>query len=188
VKRDRIAPAAPGRKRCGVLPRLTRHLAAIKVAAVIGLLASGCDPQVPPTAAPSPPATPTADIRLGAADAYLAALSTYKAGIQPVQAGICASAGTAATLRSCWSEKLAIQRTFDAAVSRIAFPTDLLTDVHTMFYVNGRLEQSMAAISASRDPARDLADLGVFSSASVDFLQISSNLREELGIIIPPSP
>lgn len=167
---------------------MPRHLPAITVAAVIGLLVSGCDPPVPPTAAPSHPATPTADIRLSAADAYLAALTTYEAAIHPVEAGICATASTVATLQSCWSEKLAIQRTFDAAVSRIAFPADLLSDVRTMFYVNGRLEQSMTAISASPDPARDLPDLGVFSSASVDFLQISSNLREELGIIATPSP
>ncbi len=152
------------------------------------LLVCGCDPQAPPTAAPSPPPTPTADIRLSAADAYLTALTAYDAGIQPVQASICASANTVATLNSCWSTKLAIQRTFDAAVSRIAFPADLVADVHTLFYVNGRLEQSMAGISASPDPARDLGDLGVFSSASVDFLQISSNLREELGILATPSP
>lgn len=83
--------------------------------------------------------------------------------------------------------RLAVQRTFDRDVSTIAFPADMAADVRTLSYVTGRLVSAMAAIARSADPAHDLNDLGTYSSASVDFLQISSNLREELGIIATPS-
>lgn len=152
------------------------------------LLVTACNPSPTPTSSggPSRLPSPTADVRVGAADAYLTALTAYHGALDPVQQGVCASANTVPTLKSCWSQKLVIQRAFDAAVAAIVFPADIRGDVSTLHYTVGRLEAAMAGIARAPDPARDLADLGIFSSASVDFLQVTSNLREELGIL--PSP
>jgi hypothetical protein len=159
------------------------------MAALATVLLTGCDPGGPtPTPSPTTIPSPTADVRVPAADAYLTALTNYYAGIDPVEKNICLSANTTVSLKSCWSKKLAVQRTFDAVVATITFPADIQADVATLHYVIGRLESSMAAIAGSPDPGKDLGDLGVFSSASVDFLQISSNLRQELGILATPSP
>ena len=154
---------------------------------LVGVLVAGCDPSPhrPSPASASP--TTTADVRLSAADTYLAALTTYEHDSAPVQQ-LCLNANSMALLHECWSGRLSVQRAFDNAVAAITFPSDMQADVTTFHYVATRLEGAIAGIAASEDPAGDRGDLGIFSSASVDFLQISSNLREELGIITTPSP
>ena len=150
---------------------------------------AACAPTPPGnTPVPTTRPTPTADVRVTAADAFLTALTAYHVAIDPVERNICAMAATTPSLRDCWSRKLAVQKAFDATVSTITFPDDLRTDVQTFRYVVGRLESAMAGIASAPLPARDINDLGVYSSASVDFLQITSNLRQELGILPTPSP
>lgn len=156
----------------------------------LGLFLCSCSPPGSPPSIPTPTRlpSPTADVRVGAADAYLTALTAYHAAIDPVQKSICATANTTPALKSCWSRKLAIQRTFAAAVATIVFPDDMGADITSFRYIEHRLELSMAGIAGSSDPAHDLSDLGVFSSASVDFLQVTSNLRQDLGILTSPLP
>jgi hypothetical protein len=158
------------------------------VAVLVGLC--GCDQgqSTPSQATLTALPTATPDIRLTSAAAYLTALGAYHAQVGKVEGDVCAHATLVAGLRRCWTERLAAQQTFGAAIAAIAFPDDIRNEVQVLLAANARLAAAMHGIAVAADPAADLADKGVFTSASSDVLEQITIVRTDLGILPTASP
>ncbi len=137
--------------------------------------------------------TATPDIRLTSATAYLTtayltALTAYQAQLAKVEGEVCAHATLVPDLRRCLTERLAAQRAFGAAIAAIAFPDDMRNEVQVLLAASARLAGAMHGIAVAADPAADLADKGVFASASNDVLEQITIVRTDLGILATASP
>jgi hypothetical protein len=155
----------------------------VLLAATILLTVAGCEPTV--SSSPTPPPTPTQDVRLRAADAFLAAVTALDAQTTQTDS-LCATASTPGPLRTCWMQRAAAQKAFIQAIDAIKFPDDLKADAKVLMVANDRLEAVEARLAALADPSQDLADRNIYGSATSDVLSTIILLRGELGIL-PPS-